>query len=157
MRTILFIILFFAIVISAASSRMEPETKSVSYPETEKVFKYGEPDGIELTYDFLDQDVRLRLFVTPRIYHPDEKDYCMLRKEVERLTSGKKIALGNTGYSVQFMGGSLHYSPFTLSSRDYAYEYLIFSEDHKAKLIGKTIYVYGSSGKEGFNFIPVCP
>lgn len=117
--------------------------------KTPLLIKYGEYKGlpIELEYDSIQKRLSLRL------HHNWEsggdKELEVLKATVSEIFSEKKIfAVGNSEYSLHYLGGYPEWSPYHSYGPGYSFIYLLFST--KTTLKGNSFYVTGEKIKGGY-------
>ncbi|MDP3836554.1 MAG: hypothetical protein Q8Q67_00345 [bacterium] len=123
-------------------------TKNVGM-ENPIVIKYSEYNGqpIEIVYDSIQKRISLRV-------HEDyvcggDKELQVLKTKVSEIcTSEKIITIGNSGYSLCFLGGFPEWSPYHSLGPNYSNACLLFSS--KTTLKNKVFYITGENNKRGY-------
>lgn len=123
-------------------------TKNIGM-ENPIVIKYSEYNGqpIEIEYDSIQKRISLRV-------HKDytdsgDKELQVLKTKVSKICVSKKItAIGNSGYSLCFLGGFPEWSPYHSAGPHYSNACLLFSS--KTNLKNKVFYIKGENNKRGY-------
>lgn len=117
--------------------------------ETPLLIKYGEYKGlpIELEYDSIQKNLSLRL------HHNREsggdKELEALKSTVSKIFSEKRVfAVGNSEYSLHYLGGYPKWAPYHSYGPDHCFVYLLFST--KTTMKGNRLYVVGEKTKGAY-------
>lgn len=119
-------------------------------PAEENTIQYSEFMGRPVLLSLSGKYATLQIFIGDN-WPPSEKDSLLtfLTHEVERLTTGKGVALGNTGYVFQLTNGQPIWGPHTSIAQHNSFECLAFAEHVKVE--GKLIMASGRTDPVGPN------